>query len=1363
MTMGTIRMGPPTELILHLKDRHKLSASFVETGTYHGDTSAWASEHFDSVITIEYSKEIFEQTVARHGSLNNIDFIFGNSRSVLKTIVPKLDQPAVFWLDSHWSGGRTYGENERCPIIEEINEINRSTATHFLFIDDARLFASPPPLPNRIEYWPSIDAIIRAIQSKENRYYIVIFEDVIIAVPQYAKETVANYCQKTNTNACEGNVTNDKSSTVGGRKQGATKFFDTAEYSLTSHLAKSKLFNSGGVFIDVGANIGNWTKKLLSHKDDIVVHLFEPAPHTYQSLLRNLSEPIKTGRLFPNNCAIGQKEGLRPFYYYEDSPSWSTFYRRPKVEKQYNFKPPKLFSVRTTTLDTYSKLLNITHIRFLKIDAEGAELDVLHGAEKLLTQGLIDFIQFEYGGTFLDAGITLQQIFEFLSNCGYVMFKLLPSGLEYKPQFHPSFEDFKHAGFFAANGRLQSIFLNEASQMLNLKTLCKKHTIIPRGIIHIGAHEGNEIDKYLKMGVEKILFIEANPVVFERLQENIANLPNVQAVNCAISNKCGSITLHVTSNDQSSSILPLKRHKEIYPDIKETHQVTVTSKTLDALLQELQVSPSEFNILNMDIQGAELFALQGASDTLKQIEAINTEVNCEELYEGCAIIDQLDEFLDKRGFERVATTTPYHPSWGDAFYTRKPVITMSTLGQNGRFANQIFQYAFLRIYAKQYNLRVETPEWIGRRLFEHNDPLFSRQLPVIRQETHKLSEDPIPNAKKPFKDVDFWGYFQYHTSYYAPYKEYFRSLFKPVPDIEAKLENAYNTLRAMGNTVIGLHLRRSDYGYDYFFVAPNEWYKDWLESFWNTLDNPVLFIASDEPDKVIGDFGGYNPMTAKDLGIELSEADFYPDFYMLCHCDGLAISNSSFSFAAAMLNERAKFFVRPHLPTKMLIPFDPWDSETIFRDARVEGYQQNGKSGPAPSHLAPVTAEHFSPPKTYLSEKKHFIFDKVESNIQSGFEVKGQFQRDIIQSVGVRPLCLFLNVYYQGFMENIYRKNAQLLTASYRKQKNSLQNEFFGDSDFYSEGLKKAGWHAEDLIINCQPLQQAWARENNFSGKGFEIAIEQIRRAKPQIVYFQVLNVATRDFLSAIRPYTEIVAGQIASPVPAKTDISGFDIILSSFPHFVQRFRQSGITSYYQPLAFDSRVLEKIDGLPRIYPVTFVGGISLLHRKGTAILEKLAERIPIDFWGYGAESLAEDSPIRSRHHGEAWGLDMFSLLSQSQITINRHIDVAENYANNVRLFEATGCGALLITEHRENLSELFEIGKEVVCYRSFEECAELVKYYLAHPKEAQKIALAGQERTLLDHTFTKRMQQTSEILEHHLRYKKDSNDEPKVC
>ena len=111
---------------------------------------------------------------------------------------------------------------------------------------------------------------------------------------------------------------------------------------------------------------------------------------------------------------------------------------------------------------------------------------------------------------------------------------------------------------------------------------------------------------------------------------------------------------------------------------------------------------------------------------------------------------------------------------------------------------------------------------------------------------------------------------------------------------------------------------------------------------------------------------------------------------------------------------------------------------------------------------------------------------------------------------------------------------------------------------------------------------------------------------------------------------------------------------------------------------------------------------------------------------------------------------MYRALARSRITLNRHINVAENNANNMRLYEATGVGAMLLTDRKDNLQDLFEIGREVVAYSSKEEAAELVRYYLEHPQEAEQIAKAGQARTLREHTYAHRMQELVPILNRYL-------------
>jgi spore maturation protein CgeB len=368
-----------------------------------------------------------------------------------------------------------------------------------------------------------------------------------------------------------------------------------------------------------------------------------------------------------------------------------------------------------------------------------------------------------------------------------------------------------------------------------------------------------------------------------------------------------------------------------------------------------------------------------------------------------------------------------------------------------------------------------------------------------------------------------------------------------------------------------------------------------------------------------------------------------------------------------------------------------------------------------------------------------------------------------------------LDTYYPAFLKATYAARPGLAQASYDVQHKAMLSELFGTSDYYSRHLEAMGHESHDLIVNNTPLQTTWARENGSHvntlalrvpqrlrrlpvlGKMLEslpgladVAIDQIIDYKPDVLYCQDLWFMTPKALARVRPHVGRIVGQIASPLPPEPLLRPYDLILTSFPHFVPRLRAMGINSEYFRIGFDTRVLEALGTVQRDVDVSFVGGISRHHGKALPMLTYLAENTPIQFFGYGAASLDRGSPIVKRHHGEVWGLDMYRALARSRVTLNRHINVAENFANNMRLFEATGVGTLLITDQKDNLHELFEIGKEVVAYNSQKEAVELIRHYLAHPDEAEAIAKAGQARTLREHTYERRMHELVPILERHL-------------
>jgi len=366
---------------------------------------------------------------------------------------------------------------------------------------------------------------------------------------------------------------------------------------------------------------------------------------------------------------------------------------------------------------------------------------------------------------------------------------------------------------------------------------------------------------------------------------------------------------------------------------------------------------------------------------------------------------------------------------------------------------------------------------------------------------------------------------------------------------------------------------------------------------------------------------------------------------------------------------------------------------------------------------------------------------------------------------------LIVDAYYHKFLDSFYKKYGPF--NNYDEDLKHILAECFGTSDYYSYNLKKIGQKAKEIIVNDEILQKKWALENNLATNGNRfisklqslpyayrllgkpkwvqlLALDQIKRYRPHVVYIQDLSILNPSTLGEVKKYCKLLVGQIASPLPPEKNLRQFDLIITSFPHFVQRFRRMGIKSEYLKLAFEPRILKKIGKQKRIYDVTFIGSFTPYHMKGTKILEEAIVNIPINIWGQGIEFLSPFSPLRKCYHGEAWGIGMYKILAQSKIVINRHISVAENNANNMRLYEATGMGAMLLTDKKKNLAELFDIGKEVVEYSKAEDLVQKINYYLKSDKQRSEIARAGQRRTITNYNYLETMKQLIKLINRYI-------------
>ncbi len=313
-------------------------------------------------------------------------------------------------------------------------------------------------------------------------------------------------------------------------------------------------------------------------------------------------------------------------------------------------------------------------------------------------------------------------------------------------------------------------------------------------------------------------------------------------------------------------------------------------------------------------------------------------------------------------------------------YDGPAVITMTGFGELGRFGNQVLQYAFLKSYATLHNIpNIQLPQWVGAGLFGLNDAPVARALPPAVEfygtlanstftddlikyvknadasgKTVELSSSclSVDNAGAAPQNVDIWGWFQWHSSVYAPFKEVIQNTFSPVPAIDATLHEIFDReVRHRGGrkrTVVGLHLRYGDYqsiaASSFGYCAPTSWYLQWLKKIWSTLDDPVLIVTSDDLKAVIGDFAEYDPVTTNSVGMCMPaefaclKAGFFPDWYALTKCDVLAISNSTFSFSASLMNSQPNLRVfRAHYSDQM-VEISPWNAEPIVhRDLNKSG------------------------------------------------------------------------------------------------------------------------------------------------------------------------------------------------------------------------------------------------------------------------------------------------------------------------------------------------------------------------------------------------------------------------------------------
>lgn len=396
---------------------------------------------------------------------------------------------------------------------------------------------------------------------------------------------------------------------------------------------------------------------------------------------------------------------------------------------------------------------------------------------------------------------------------------------------------------------------------------------------------------------------------------------------------------------------------------------------------------------------------------------------------------------------------------------------------------------------------------------------------------------------------------------------------------------------------------------------------------------------------------------------------------------------------------------------------------------------------------------------------------------------------------------LNLSSMYQGSLDSFYQTHPDARLLNYEDHYNLLLNyttEFTGS---YTRNFIKLGVDARCIVSNDKILQDKWKQENNLNTDSVsEILFAQIQFYQPEILWIENLTYLDIDWFSKVRDQIKTIKLIVAyhcAPYTRKylDKLRNADFIITCTPGLLDTMRMEGMKAYMIYHGFDSQLLDRLDNSANQPSVTLTFSGSLItgdtfHNARINLIERLIrEKINIalymtlekslrirakqaiyylswllkktglrkitnrySLFEYGRILVKHYSgKLKKMNHPPQYGMNMYSLFSRSKIVLNIHTGVAGDYAGNMRMFEVTGTGSCLLTDNKKNMQELFDVGREVLVYNDTEDCINKVKWLLEHDEERERIAKAGQKKTLEMHTVENRCKEIIGIINKELK------------
>jgi hypothetical protein len=380
-----------------------------------------------------------------------------------------------------------------------------------------------------------------------------------------------------------------------------------------------------------------------------------------------------------------------------------------------------------------------------------------------------------------------------------------------------------------------------------------------------------------------------------------------------------------------------------------------------------------------------------------------------------------------------------------------------------------------------------------------------------------------------------------------------------------------------------------------------------------------------------------------------------------------------------------------------------------------------------------------------------------------------------------------VHVPYPAYLRDLDSRKVLVPGQPYSTQLQAYLQDGFQQSEVASVGLRTLGWDCCDFVATHAGLCRQWSRERGrklgYRNVDRNALLAAVREYRPDVLLMYHHLFFDEEWVMKLRqmvPKVRVVAWCGVS-VERRADLASYDAVITCNVELVKQFQSLDLNAHHVPFAFDpaSRARALRCKSSRRYGVTFLGQVvthSDFHAGRASLLERIAENCPIDIFsswrgpvspltptahrlcrrlvqllsgvrGYSGQPRFPVAPLSSSDgrsigpyatiHPPRYGVRYLRTMCDSMVTLNHQPKCAGTSASNMRLIEAAGVGACLLTDYKDDLDAILKPDSEVMVFRNYQECLDKIHFLLRRPSMTQRLRQNAVGRVNRDHNPVK--------------------------